>query len=410
MAKSKAKKSDQSKLRHKSKGELPHESPCESQHKSQDNRVALQATVVVTKDALSEVVEQYQAQIRHAIESKHKLKIVGGNTKSWYGNVYRQPEAETMQTTLYQGVIEYEPSELYIRVRAGTPLYEVKQILEQHGQMFAFEPPSFGENATIGGMIAAGLSGPRRAYAAAIKDHVLGVTMLNGRAELLRFGSKVIKNVAGYDVSRLMVGAFGSLGLLLDVTLKVVPKPQTESSLVFAMSEVDALQKLNQWAGLPLPISASCYHAGRLTVRLSGAAAAVRAAERNLGGQVILDNAAFWGSVREQQHHFFVPDPDLCLWRLSLPSAAPALALRGKSLVEWSGAQRWLWSHEELSTVRETARKLGGHASMFRYATSNDEVFARLSPAIAKIEEGLRFAFDPHAVFQLKRTASSQLG
>lgn len=378
--------------------------------KSQPNVSSVRSAAPMKKDALDEVVEQYQAQIHHAIENKFKLRIVGGETKSWYGNVHREPEAETLHTTLYRGVIEYEPSELFIRVRGGTPLSEVQQLLAQHGQMFAFEPPSFGESATIGGMVASGLSGPRRAYAAAVKDHVLGVTMLNGRAEMLRFGSKVIKNVAGYDASRLMVGALGSLGLLLDVTLKVVPKPQAESSLVFAMSEADALQKLNQWAGQPLPVSASCYHAGRLTVRLSGAAAAVQAAEQRLGGQIIRDDIDFWTSVREQRHHFFMPDPDLCLWRLSLPSSAPALSLRGKSMIEWSGAQRWLWTHEDVSKVRDMARHLGGHATMFRYAFSDTEVFMPLPRAIAKIEEGLRFAFDPYAVFQLNRTAGSQLG
>ncbi|WP_230404402.1 MULTISPECIES: glycolate oxidase subunit GlcE [Undibacterium] len=378
--------------------------------KSQSNVSSVKSAAPMKKDALDEVVEQYQAQIQHAIDNKSKLRIVGGDTKSWYGNVHREPEAETLHTTLYRGVIEYEPSELFIRVRGGTPLSEVQQLLAQHGQMFAFEPPSFGESATIGGMVASGLSGPRRAYAAAVKDHVLGVTMLNGRAEMLRFGSKVIKNVAGYDASRLMVGALGSLGLLLDVTLKVVPKPQAESNLVFAMSEVDALQKLNQWAGQPLPVSASCYHAGRLTVRLSGAAAAVQAAEQRLGGQIIRDDIDFWISVREQRHHFFIPDPDLCLWRLSLPSSAPALSLRGKSMIEWGGAQRWLWTHEDVSKVRDMARHLGGHATMFRYALSDTEVFTPLPQAIAKIEEGIRLAFDPHAVFQLKRTAGSQLG
>lgn len=377
---------------------------------SQPNASSVKAVAPMKKDALDEVVEQYQAQIHHAIENMCKLRIVGGDTKSWYGNVHIEPEAETLHTRLYRGVIEFEPSELFIRVRAGTPLSEVQQLLAQHGQMFAFEPPSFGESATIGGMVASGISGPRRAYAAAVKDHVLGVTLLNGRAELLRFGSKVIKNVAGYDASRLMVGALGSLGLLLDVTLKVIPKPQAESSLAFAISEVDALQKLNQWAGQPLPISASCYHAGRLTVRLSGATAAVHAAEQRLGGQIIRDDIDFWASVREQRHHFFIPDPDLCLWRLSLPSSAPVLSLRGKSMIEWGGAQRWLWTHEDANKVRETVKDLGGHATMFRYAATDIEVFTPLSQAIAKIEEGIRLAFDPHAVFQLKRTAGSQLG
>jgi glycolate oxidase FAD binding subunit len=378
--------------------------------KSQPNVSSVKAVAPAKKDVTDEVVEQYQAQIRHAIENKCKLRIVGGDTKSWYGNLHREPEAETLHTTLHRGVIEYEPSELFIRVRAGTPLSEVQALLAQQGQMFAFEPPSFGESATMGGMVASGLSGPRRAYAAALKDHLLGVTLLNGRAEVLRFGSKVIKNVAGYDASRLMVGALGSLGVLLDVTLKVVPKPQAESNLVFAMSEVDALQKLNLWAGQPLPISASCYHAGRLTVRLSGAAAAVQAAVRNLGGQLMRDGREFWASVREQHHHFFVPDPDLCLWRLSLPSNAPALSLRGKSMLEWGGAQRWLWTHEDANKVREAVKDLGGHATMFRFAATGTEVFTPLPQAIAKIEEGIRLAFDPHAVFQLKRTAGSQLG
>lgn len=378
--------------------------------KRPQSKSAAKPVTAVVQDPLAKQVEQFQEQIRQAVAAKQKLRIVGGNSKSWYGNSQALGQAQELNTSAYGGIIEYEPTELFIRVRAGTRLDAVQRLLDQHGQMFAFEPPRFADTATIGGMVSAGLSGPRRAYAAAIKDHVLGVTMLNGRAELLRFGAKVIKNVAGYDISRLMVGALGSLGLLLDVTLKVVPKPQAESSVIFAMSEVDALHQLNRWAGQALPISASCYHAGRLSLRLSGAQAAVKAAQDQLGGQVMLDDRDFWTSVREQQHHFFLPEPDLCLWRLSLPSTAPALPLRSKSLIEWGGAQRWLWTHEDMSKIKELAQRLGGHATMFRYAPADTEVFTALPSAIAKIEDGLRLAFDPHAVFQLHRTAGRQSG
>lgn len=343
------------------------------------------------------VLQAFREQIVTASATGTAIRLQGGATKCWYG----QPcEGEILHTGAYAGVIAYEPTELYITARAGTSLKEIESLLAQHGQMLAFEPPHFGANATLGGTVAAGLSGPRRATSGALRDFVLGVSLMNGRGEFLQFGGQVMKNVAGYDVSRLMAGSLGELGLLLDISLKVMPKPRCETSLVFAMSEVDALHALNTWARQALPISASVYHAGRLTVRLSGSESALRLARKKMGGQT-LDNAqeAFWASVREQEHHFFTPEEGLALLRLSLPSSAPALKMRSKVLIEWGGAQRWIWTHEPLSLVRDMVQSLGGHVTQFRSADLSQAIFTPLDPVLLKIHQQLKKAFDPTGIF-----------
>lgn len=353
------------------------------------------------------LLKSWCEQIQDARAQKAKLRIVGGDSKSWYGSAIQATNApqyhliSELRTEQHIGVIEYEPSELFVQVRAGTPLRELTHLLKQHGQMLAFEPPLFGHNATVGGMLACGLSGPRRAYAAAMKDHVLGVGFISGRAETLRFGAKVIKNVAGYDVSRLMVGSRASLGVITDVTLKVVPVPQVECSLVFALSEQDAMQMLQRWAGQCLPISASCYYAGRLTLRLSGLDEVVKHTHQKLGGVRIDGDDAFWESLREQQYHFFHAEPELSLWRLSLPSTAPSADFRCKTLLEWGGAQRWIWTLESPEIVRSYAHKHRGHAMLFRSRESDVPVFTPVSAVQSKIQERICAVFDPDGIFDL---------
>lgn len=342
------------------------------------------------------LLSQYHEQIIAASEAGTPLNIQGGGTKTWYGNAR---EGALLDCSAYAGIVAYEPSELVLTARCGTRLSEIEAVLAQHGQMLAFEPPHFGEHATLGGMLATGLSGPRRASVGAVRDFVLGVQVMNGRGEHLRFGGQTMKNVAGYDVSRLMVGSMGSLGLILEASLKVMPLPQLETTLSFAMGERDAVHYLNRWGAQALPISASAFHAGRLSVRLSGSESALRLARRKMGGQDLGVCACFWLNLREQQHHFFQAEEGLSLLRFSLPSNAPSIPVRSKSLIEWGGAQRWIWTHEPLTNLRQWAASVGGHVTQFRYADSTHPVWTPLPPAILKIHQQLKRVFDPAGIF-----------
>jgi glycolate oxidase FAD binding subunit len=350
---------------------------------------------------MQQILEGFQSQVRAAALEKRALRIRGGGTKDWYG---QQLEGEILDTRAYAGIVDYEPTELVITARCGTPLGEIEAALAERKQMLAFEPPHFGEGATLGGAIAAGLSGPRRANSGALRDFVLGAKLLDGKGEVLTFGGQVMKNVAGYDVSRLLAGAMGTLGLLLEVSVKVLPVAYREATLRFAMSEVDAIRKLNEWGGQPLPISGSCWLDGVLALRLSGAQAAVDAAVRTLGtahgGETMPDCAAFWASLREQRHAFF--EGDVPLWRLSVPSTAAAIVLGGPQLIEWGGAQRWLRADGDAATaqrIRAAVTACGGHATLFRGGDKSVGVFQPLAPAIAKIHERLKAGFDPANIF-----------
>jgi glycolate oxidase FAD binding subunit len=266
--------------------------------------------------------------------------------------------------------------------------------------MLAFEPPHFGAAATLGGAVAAGLSGPRRANSGALRDFVLGAKIMDGKGDVLNFGGQVMKNVAGYDVSRLLAGSLGTLGLLLEVSLKVLPRAFAETSLRFEIGEIDAIRKLNEWGGQPLPISASCWFDGVLMLRLSGAQAAVDAAVKSLGGEVVPGADAFWNSLREQRHEFFAGEG--ALWRLSVPSTTGAIVLRGRQLIEWGGAQRWLRAGlEEASAqdIRRTVAAVGGHATLFRGGDKGVGVFHPLAPGVAKINQRMKAAFDPSNIF-----------
>jgi glycolate oxidase FAD binding subunit len=341
------------------------------------------------------MTEQFREQIRAAAARQQPLRIRGGGSKDWYGGPLA---GEILDTRRYSGIVDYEPTELVITARCGTPLAEIEAVLAEQNQMLAFEPPHFGEGATFGGAVASGLSGPRRANSGGVRDFVLGAQLMDGKGEVLNFGGQVMKNVAGYDVSRLLAGSLGTLGLMLELSVKVLPRTVAETTLRFETSEIEAIRMLNVWGGQPLPVSGSCWHRGVLALRLSGARAAVDAAVSSLGGQVVDDAAGFWTGLREQRHAFF--EGAAPLWRLSVPSTTGAVILNGDQLIEWGGAQRWLRApSEDAETIRSAVRAAGGHATLFRGGDKAVGVFQPLAPAVARIHERLKTAFDPAHIF-----------
>ena len=349
---------------------------------------------------MSEALKGFADTIRAAAADKKPLRLRSGCSKDFYGQAL---EGEPLDCRGHAGILAYEPTELVVTAKCGTPLAELETALAANAQMLSFEPPHFGGGATVGGMVAAGLSGPRRAASGALRDYVLGVTVMDARGTAMRFGGTVMKNVAGYDVSRLFAGSMGTLGLILDVSLKVLPLPVAEATLRFEMPEDKAIEALNRWAGRPLPISASAWTGGELGLRLSGAAAAVRSACEKLGGERIGegDARAFWSGIREHTDPFF--RTELPLWRLSVPSTTPPLALPGAQLIEWGGALRWLATNAYARTVREAARRACGHATLFRGGDKSAGVFQPLEPALAKIHRKLKASFDPEGIFNRGR-------
>jgi glycolate oxidase FAD binding subunit len=342
-----------------------------------------------------DLIPQICQRVAEAAARKTKLRIRGGGTKDFYG---RAPQGEPLEVSGYSGIVAYEPKELVLTVRAGTALAEVEEALARERQMLPFEPPHFdtARRATIGGIVASGLSGPRRPYAGSVRDFVLGTRIVNGKGEDLSFGGRVIKNVAGYDVSRLMVGALGTLGVLLQVSFKVLPRPPAEATLAFELDADAAIQQANRWAGQPLPLSATAWQDGVLRVRLSGAETAVQAAKARLGGSEVADAGELWSQLREHRLPFF--DPGRPLWRLSLPQAAPAFALPHPQLIEWGGGLRWVSGELDGPQVRAAVAGLGGHATLFRGGDKSAGVFHPLRPAILKIHKRLKASFDPAGI------------
>ena len=351
-------------------------------------------------------------RIRAARTSRTRLSIRGGGTKSFYGEA---AQGETLDVTGVRGISSYEPTELVVTARCGTPLAELERTLAGAGQCLPFEPPHFGPDATVGGMVAAGLAGPARAAVGGVRDYVLGATLLDGRGEVLSFGGQVMKNVAGYDVARLLAGSLGTLGVICEVSLKVLPLARATATLRFEINQADALRQLNNWAGQPLPLNASAWWSGVLVVRLQGAVAAVDAARARLGGEVIATDVAqtFWAGLREQTDEFFAAaqraidaDPTRRLWRLSLPStAAPFGSQAGEQLVEWGGAQRWLCTDAPAAELRAAAVAAGGHATIFRARDKSPGVFTPPAAPLSRIQRELLRAFDPDAVFDAGRLA-----
>ncbi|ABM96592.1 glycolate oxidase subunit GlcE [Methylibium petroleiphilum] len=363
--------------------------------------------------ALRALVER----VRAAQADGTPLEIAGHGSKAFYGG---PRHGEALHTTGLTGISSYEPTELVVSARAGTPIAELEAALAEHGQCLPFEPPRFRVGSvakgTVGGLVAAGLSGPSRASVGAVRDHVLGATLLNGRAEVLSFGGQVMKNVAGYDVSRLLCGSMGVLGVVLEVSLKVLPVQPATATLRFELDEAAALQQLNAWGGQPLPVSASAWWAGMLLLRLRGARAAVNAAVDTLltrhRGEGVEDSLAtpFWDGLRDHEDEFFVKartavesNTGAALWRLSVPQTAAPIALPGEQLIEWGGAQRWWCTAASAATVREAAQRAGGHATLFRGGDKTAGVFTPLSAPLQRIQRELKREFDPAGVFNRGR-------
>jgi glycolate oxidase FAD binding subunit len=333
-----------------------------------------------------------------AIAGKTPVNIIGSGSKAFYG---RTEQGEPLAVAQHRGIISYEPTELVMTARCGTRLADIEAVLAERGQMLAFEPPHFGPDATLGGAVATGLSGPRRPYAGAVRDVVLGVRLLNGHGEILKFGGEVMKNVAGFDVSRLMVGALGTLGVILDISMKVLPRPEADSTLIFPMAPDTALAQMNRWAGQDWPLSAACFYGEAVQIRLSGAKTAIARAQQKLGGDALPDDeaASFWADVREQRLVFFQGETPL--WRLSLASATAQPNLSGAWFIDWGGALRWLKTNQPAETIFQTAHMLGGHACRFRSSLGGQ--FQPLSPGLEKLHRNIKLAFDPHGIFNVGR-------
>ncbi len=354
-------------------------------------------------DTLQRLVEQVQA----ARADRRVLDIRGGGSKVFYGGPV---QGEVLDTRPLAGIASYEPSELVITARAGTPLAELEATLAAQGQCLPFEPPRFGDTGTVGGMVAAGLAGPARVSVGGVRDYVLGAKLLNGRAELLAFGGTVMKNVAGYDVSRALAGSMGVLGVICEVSLKVLPVLPATLTLRLEADQAAAIRRLNEWGGQPLPLNASAWWDGMLVLRLSGAGAAVRAAHEKIGGEVIEADMAstFWTGLRDHRDEFFIGaakavDSGAALWRLSVPATTAPLKLSGEQLLEWGGAQRWICTTAPAGVLRDAAHHAGGHAVLFRGHDKSAGAFAPQTPAMAHLQRELQRAFDPDGLFNPRR-------
>ncbi|HYA37658.1 MAG TPA: glycolate oxidase subunit GlcE [Candidatus Methylomirabilis sp.] len=333
---------------------------------------------------------ELQEAVRAAAQARTPLAIRGGGTKHFHTGIL---QGQPLDVTTHRGIVSYEPTELVVTARGGTALAEIEAALGEKGQMLGFEPPHFGDAATLGGTIACGFSGPRRPYAGAARDFVLGATIINGKGEILRFGGQVMKNVAGYDISRLMVGAFGTLGVLLDVSLKVLPKPARELTLAFEIPTAKAIAVMNAWAGQPLPLSGACHLGDTLYMRLSGSVSGVHAAHGRLGGEFVEKSEEFWRELREHARSFFRDETPL--WRLSVPPATAPIDLPGKWCLDWGGAQRWLKSDAAADDIRRAAENAGGNATLFRAAPNQSPLAVPTASALTRLQRNIRQAFDP---------------
>ena len=341
---------------------------------------------------MADIKEDVASRIKEAVGQGQALQILAGNTKDFYG---RSIQAAPLSLVRHSGIIEYEPSELYITARSGTPLNDIERAIGKENQILPCEPPHFGTAATIGGMVAAGLSGPRRASSGAIRDCMLGAEIINGKGEYLRFGGKVMKNVAGYDASRLMCGALGTLGVLMSVTLRLLPQPQREQTVAVSMSPADAIQKMNAWARTPMPVTATFHDGNDLYVRLTGSPSAIEKCMDAIDGEPIDWGDIFWTNVKEQTHDFFLADAPV--WKILVPPCADPLDIPGACVMEWNGALRWYATKAKVSVIRSTAEQAGGHACLFR-GSATQQVFHPLPPALLAIHRRLKLAFDPKGI------------
>jgi glycolate oxidase FAD binding subunit len=339
---------------------------------------------------MNSIISELTDRIRKAAAERKPLRIRGSGSKDFFGH---KLEGDVLDVSAYRGVVDYEPSELVLTARAGTPLTEIEHALAQGGQMLACEPPYFGPDATLGGCVASGFSGPRRAASGSVRDFVLGTRVIDAHGTDLRFGGQVMKNVAGFDVSRLMAGSFGTLGLILEVSLKVLPRHEAEQTLRFEMTQAKAIETMNRWAAQPLPVSATCHIEGALHVRISGSDRTVAATRAALGGAALENAAEFWTAVREHRSRAFQGK----LWRCSVRSTTPPLPLPGEQTVEWNGSLRWVAGDVPDDDVHEAARRAGGHATLFRGRSGGP--IMRLEAGVLALNRRIKAALDPDGIF-----------
>ena len=342
----------------------------------------------ITDSAIGELA----ARVSAAAAAGTALQIRGGGSKAFYG---RAPHGELLDTRACRGIVAYEPTELVITARAGTPLAEIEAVLAAEHQMLGFEPPYFDGDATLGGVVASGLSGPARPYCGAVRDFVLGIELLDGRGELLRFGGQVMKNVAGFDVSRLLAGSLGSLGVIVQASLRVIPRPVQACTLEWQLTAAAAAQRMITLAHAPWPITGLCYDGSVLRMRAAGSSAAVAHALAQLAPDAVLDDVGYWRELRDLKLPFFT-DEQRPLWRLSVPPNAPDPSVSGPLLCDWGGAQRWLHGAADDVALRDYAAALGGHATCF---TGSDTPFATPTAALRQLMQRVKAALDPHGIF-----------
>ncbi|MCX2832355.1 glycolate oxidase subunit GlcE [Microbulbifer thermotolerans] len=353
---------------------------------------------------MADIFPQLQEQVLQAREDGRKLNIIGGGTKAFMGRPV-DPNTDILNLAEHTGVVEYHPVELVLTVRAGTPLREIEATLAEQGQALHFEPPRLGENATIGGTLACNLSGPARPWAGSIRDQVLGIRLLNGKGEHLRFGGQVMKNVAGYDVSRLQAGAMGTLGVITEISLKVMPQPAATLTLVQDMAPGEVIQYMNSRAAEPKPITGACWVDGKVYLRLSGARSAVEATAEKWSGKILEQGEQFWQQIRDLQHGFFT-STNVPLWRFSISATAPQPKLEGEWLIDWAGAQRWYRGEGKMVEMEALAAAAGGQVSLFRGGDRSGEVMHRQPEALKTIQQRIKNAFDPDHLFNPGRLYS----
>jgi glycolate oxidase FAD binding subunit len=342
--------------------------------------------------------QQLRQAVQRACEKRTPLCIQGNGSKSFYGRTAR---GEPLRVADHRGIVAYEPGELTITVRCGTRVKDVESVLASENQMLAFEPPRHTDDATMGGILACGFSGPRRMHAGSVRDSLLGLSCISGEGRTLRLGGAVMKNVAGFDAFRLMVGAMGTLAVMLDATFKVLPRSECHDTRVFECDADQAIAMMNAWASRPIPVSATAWHDGRLYARLEGTAEAVAGAQRELGGDGLDDASGFWRALRDHRHSW-LSRPDM-LWRIALPPATPQLPIVGEWLIEWGGAQRWLRTAMAPKFVREMCVRYRGHATVYRGGDRDGSVFHPLPAPVLQMHRRLKEAFDPRGILNPQR-------
>ncbi len=349
----------------------------------------------------SDYIETLCASIREANTTQQALQILSGESKQFYGN---KITAKSLDVSSNKGIVDYEPSELFITARNGTSLKEIEAELDANNQILPFEPPHFNTQATLGGTISCGLSGPRRAYASSMRDCVLGVNIVNGKGEYLEFGGQVMKNVAGYDASRLMCGAFGTLGVLTQISLRVSPKPHSEITIAIEINQREALENMNAWTQTQLPISATYFNNKVLYIRIAGLESTTKKAHQEIGGEIIANSEKFWNDLKNHQTDFFQTEKPL--WRIIIPNTTPDLPINGESCLEWNGGLRWIKSNENTQHIINLCKKMKAQATLFKTNSKPKDCLASINPNIQKLHLNLKTAFDPNRILNPGRMYS----